>query len=92
MRGRSTVLAIVIGLFVGPIDDSIAAISLESDSDIASAGYFRLQWQAAETPTSRAVSLSDSPRFTRIARRTAPIGESPSVCLLLWLNLSLSGL
>ena len=38
MRGRSTVLEIVIDLLVGSTGDASAAISLESDNNISSAG------------------------------------------------------
>ena len=40
---RSTALAIAVALFVGLITHVNAAVSLESDSDIATAGYFQLQ-------------------------------------------------
>ena len=55
--GRSTALAISVALFVGLASNVYAAVSLESDSDIATAGYFQLQWEASETPTRLVESL-----------------------------------
>lgn len=49
--GRSTTFAITIALFASFITDANAAVSLESDSDIATAGYFQLRWEASEMPT-----------------------------------------
>lgn len=60
MKGRSTMLAIVIGLFVGLVTDAGAAVRLESDSEIATAGYFRLQWEVSDTPTRLVESLNPS--------------------------------
>ena len=59
MRCRFILLAgaVVVGLFVGPVADVSAAVTLESDSDIASAGYFRLQWESSDTPTRLVESL-----------------------------------
>jgi hypothetical protein len=55
--GRSTALAISVALFVGLANNVYAAVSLESDSDIATAGYFQLHWEVSETPTRLVESL-----------------------------------
>jgi hypothetical protein len=47
---RSTTLAITVALFAALITDVNAAVSLESDSDNATAGYFQLRWEAREMP------------------------------------------
>lgn len=64
-------LAIVSGLLIGPLGDASAAVSLESDNDLATAGYYQLQWQASETPT-RLVESLDPAFETRIVVYEGP--------------------
>jgi hypothetical protein len=50
---RSTLLAsaFAAGLAVSPVAAANTSLQLQTDTDVATAGYFRLQWEAGDTPT-----------------------------------------
>jgi hypothetical protein len=62
--GRSTALVTTVALLVTLIAPANAAVRLESDTDIATAGYFQLRWEAGETPT-RLIESQDPDFETR---------------------------
>lgn len=53
MRPRIHLLAgvLALGLCVGSFSVANTALTLQADSDVASAGYYQLQWEAGEAPT-----------------------------------------
>lgn len=53
MRYQMNLLAgaLVLVLFAYPFITANAALTLRADTDVATAGYFQLQWEAGETPT-----------------------------------------